>query len=681
MPEQKPASIQLKGEVGGDVVAGDQHTGAEGIRGGKTTTTRRWFARRKKLDQRDRRILLDKVHNFWVEGVLEKSLHGEAMIALGMREQPGAVDHPWDRVVGTSEQEKTYILPSGIRIVEVFDRLDHALLILGEPGSGKTTTLLELARDLVARARDHTDEPVPVVFNLSSWVGKEPIDKWLARELNARYGIPRRIVRKWIAEEWLLLLLDGLDEVREEYREACVTAINAFRGVYSLTPLVVCSRTDEYRVLTAQLKLRGAVTLQPLNREQIAAYLDRPGDALLAVRTLFHSDETLLELVQTPLLLNMMVLAYGGASLVDLPQGDTVEVRHKHLFNAYLKRMLLRKKGEASYTPEQIVRWLVWLARKMVDHAQPVFLIERMQPDWFDKNGQRRIYRAITVLVCVLIFGLLGRLLGVLICGLVVGLLGGLIFGWGGEIKTVEAWGWSWRRALNRLLFIGLPGVLIFWLISGLLGLILGALAWILVVLWDSLMVLTIIGYFIGWVDPNTVMESVATDVAEAGLFIGPMVAPLVGLFGGLGRKQVRARSMVVNQGIWQSANRTLVAGLLGGLVAGLAAGLDAGQNAEVGKALLGGLADRLDAGLATGLVAGLLAGLVGVLLAMLLHGGKAIIQHFTLRVILARSGCLPWKLVPFLDHATDLIILRKVGGGYIFVHRLLMEHFAAMSS
>ena len=35
--------------------------------------------------------------------------------------------------------------------------------------------------------------------------------------------------------------------------------------------------------------------------------------------------------------------------------------------------------------------------------------------------------------------------------------------------------------------------------------------------------------------------------------------------------------------------------------------------------------------------------------------------------------------IVPFLDHCVDLIFLRRVGGGYIFVHRLLMEHFAEM--
>ncbi len=38
------------------------------------------------------------------------------------------------------------------------------LLILGEPGSGKTTTLLDLARTLLERAKDDIKERVPIQF-------------------------------------------------------------------------------------------------------------------------------------------------------------------------------------------------------------------------------------------------------------------------------------------------------------------------------------------------------------------------------------------------------------------------------------------------------------------------------------------------------------------------------------
>ena len=76
-----------------------------------------------------------------------------------------------------------------------------------------------------------------------------------------------------------------------------------------------------------------------------------------------------------------------------------------------------------------------------------------------------------------------------------------------------------------------------------------------------------------------------------------------------------------------------------------------------------------------------LLVGLFIGLFVGLMKGGLAWLQHYTLRFLLHKSGLLPWRdhdLIAFLDHACDRIFLRRVGGGYIFVHRLLQEHFAA---
>jgi hypothetical protein len=59
--------------------------------------------------------------------------------------------------------------------------------------------------------------------------------------------------------------------------------------------------------------------------------------------------------------------------------------------------------------------------------------------------------------------------------------------------------------------------------------------------------------------------------------------------------------------------------------------------------------------------------------------GGLACIQHLVLRVLLWRSKALPWDLPRFLDYAAERILLRKVGGGYIFIHRLLLEYFVTL--
>jgi len=61
-------------------------------------------------------------------------------------------------------------------------------------------------------------------------------------------------------------------------------------------------------------------------------------------------------------------------------------------------------------------------------------------------------------------------------------------------------------------------------------------------------------------------------------------------------------------------------------------------------------------------------------------YGGLDVIQHYTLRLILYLTGRTPLSYERFLDYSAEhLIFLQKVGGSYIFIHRMLLEHFAAM--
>jgi hypothetical protein len=78
--------------------------------------------------------------------------------------------------------------------------------------------------------------------------------------------------------------------------------------------------------------------------------------------------------------------------------------------------------------------------------------------------------------------------------------------------------------------------------------------------------------------------------------------------------------------------------------------------------------------GLGWALHIGLMVGLGGLLHA----GGGAFLKHMVLRLWLISNGSTPWHYVRFLDHAAKRVLLRKVGGGYVFLHRTLMEYFAA---
>jgi hypothetical protein len=83
--------------------------------------------------------------------------------------------------------------------------------------------------------------------------------------------------------------------------------------------------------------------------------------------------------------------------------------------------------------------------------------------------------------------------------------------------------------------------------------------------------------------------------------------------------------------------------------------------------------------GLLFGLGSGLVLGLGGALLGGLRFGGHACLRHFALRLVLWQKHLAPLHYVRFLDYATARIFLRKVGGGYVFIHRMLLEYFAAL--
>jgi DNA-binding winged helix-turn-helix (wHTH) protein/pimeloyl-ACP methyl ester carboxylesterase len=214
------------------------------------------------LEHRNRRAMLEKVRSFWVKGVFEQSLHGMTLIEWKMEYRPEAVQSPWTAVLKRPAQLAQPVLP-GTKAVQVFDHVNGELLILGAPGSGKTTMLLDLTRDLIARAEQDETLPIPVVFNLSSWAEKRPsFAEWLIDELNFRYFVPKKVARGWLKEDQVVPLLDGLDEVKPKHREACVKAINRFRQEHGLLPMVVCSRSAEYEALKTRLRLQNAIVLQ-----------------------------------------------------------------------------------------------------------------------------------------------------------------------------------------------------------------------------------------------------------------------------------------------------------------------------------------------------------------------------------------------------------------------------------
>jgi hypothetical protein len=266
-------------------------------------------------------------------------------------------------------------------IGEVFERMSESMLILGAPGAGKTTQLLDLAAALITReraAKSGTKPRIPVVVDLADWSrsrrrrltmfrsadgGPREFTEWLLASLRDRYGIPEAVGRVWLDDDRFTLLLDGLDEVGVADQERCVQEINALQTRRSVTRLAVCSRTADYDELSARLTLQGAVEIRPLTQEQVVAFFTQVSPSLGGVVDALRADSQLWELLTSPLMLNIVALAYGDRAAQILTAETDPAQRRTRLFDAYVVEVLARRRSPEHGGTEERLRAVRALAR------------------------------------------------------------------------------------------------------------------------------------------------------------------------------------------------------------------------------------------------------------------------------------------------------------------------------
>ncbi len=584
---------------------------------------------------RYRQMLLSKVTNYWLKGVLDKSLASQEVIELGLEEHLDAVENPWG-VTWETDSIPRQALPPGTKVIDCFDSIGEArsLLLLGETGAGKTTTLLQLTQELIQRAKLNINHPIPVVFNLSTWGFKEEsIEDWLISQLQIEYQVPPAISKGWLETEQLLLVLDGLDEVNKEVPDSCLEALNEFIYDHGRTEIVISSRYQDYEQLGMRLRLQKAILLQPLSQKQIQEYLHQID--LEELSQVLLQDAILQELVITPLMLHIWRQAYAESNQV-LPKTNNSSVTDSchSLLKTYVERLLIRRRRYFPYAPKQVKKWLTQLAYRMQQESQTVFYIEDLQPSWLHRqleNGfslpYQKDYRptkafktyeggvrvasgvfwaTIASLFTSSLIGSTSPVLGSMV------LVGVLAATWADvePIKPVKSLKWSWKK-IQSWLPVGL--------ILGLSGYASGGWFW---------------GLILGL--GGTLISGIISATPE--------------------------KTNFPNQGIWNSFRNTSILAGIGGALCLMGA---SGLTGVVGLSYLVSMPLFVAGGFT--LVQGMD------------KGGNACLKHFVLRLVLYYSGYSPWNYSNFLDYAVERGLMQRVGGGYRFSNRLLQDYFISL--
>lgn len=645
----------------------------------------------------------------------------EEVAAQGLR-RPEPIRLPWSNteravtVTGLPLATTTSAACAALRGCDDLDGLVRALrslrtghlVMLGERGSGKTVWAMLLTLELLDSCEP--GDPVPVLISASSWRPGKPwvpelehLQTWLARRLVEEYpflndsnAYGTDMATRLVAEGHVFLLLDGLDEISEDLHASAIDALD--RSGQDL--LVVTCRVDEYvravnrcgRVLTRAV----VKEMLPISVRQAEAFLtaDRPpGDTRwqrllteLRNRSDFP-DLPLSRALTSPLMVALARVIYAPPrkdprELLGLPDRKYVEQQLLTAFlpAAYRPRPVspdARGKAPRSYGLDEAREWLEFIARHMIrnrTHDLAWWQVATAVPGWI-RGLVFGIYSGV-------VFGLIGAAAGDPVNGLLFGITFGLA---GFLVHTVPRWPSPTRVAIQ------FRGTVRPFLLRFLIGYGVGMTLSVGFELpyWAGLILGAPFGLAIGlhaWLraptdagqapSPGLVLEQdrIAT------LMLGLSFAVSFGLtFGAVFTCTDPLSSSWPTLGPVFGLVFNVVFGIAGAMagwtVGYLSYGWVGGCAYSATGAAVSGIvfppADDPVFGFGMGIVFGIACGSVVVI-------GRPWGTFVFARTLLALAGCVPWRLMGFLQDAHRRGVLRQSGAVFQFRHARLRDELTA---
>jgi predicted NACHT family NTPase len=273
---------------------------------------------------------------------------------------PEAIDH-----YGLNPPRKERL--PGLEVIQKYGKV----MILGKPGAGKSTFLKRLA--MLCNAGHFLVDKVPCFIVLSMFAetpGSPRLLQYLSEELQKLTTFERIIT-----EGKLLVLLDGLDEVRKNHRRRVLSEIRDFSERYPKNTFVVSCRIGAESIFEQFTD----VEISDFDEKQISHfvenwYIQKDPDRAKAFLEKLRRYPRVRELATNPLLLTLLCLLFD--------QSDDFASKRSELYEKALdvllrkwdeKRDIERSRLHKSLTLDRIKDLLSQLAYQSFDRQDHLF--------------------------------------------------------------------------------------------------------------------------------------------------------------------------------------------------------------------------------------------------------------------------------------------------------------------